>query len=222
MSLKEHLLVKEEDRNQNWDERFFKFLSESQLKIIADDPQQGPDGWPYLICETSDEKTNADQKIESSQKILKWLSTKGIGLVVNPKRLPYPDYVFSYGMIWSFCETGYFIKYNEMAKNLSQEVVFNKQASIKAGPPTEQYLPRYVRSVLKEFFRDQGVFDPKILMISADGENYDLCFSLESLGTPPESEHQGILEALSWFLPPHYSLAVVTEKNLPEFQSLDV
>ncbi len=212
-----HLGVAEENRNQAWDEKFFKIISESDLKILTEDPQQGPDGWPYLITET-DTKIVSGEKIDSAQKVFHWLSTRGIGLVVNPKRLPYPDYVFSYGMIWSFRETGFFIKYQELTR--PKEFIMDKPDKVQAGPPTTEYLPDYARKVLKDFFRDQSVFDPRILMVSTDGENYDLCFSLESLGNPPEAEHQGVLEAISWFLPPHYSIAVVSEKGFPTFQSL--
>jgi len=91
---------------------------------------------------------------------------------------------------------------------------------LHAGPPSPQYLPQYVRNILKEFFRDQGVLMPKILVMSADRKHYDLAISLESLGNPPEKEHQGIAEALSWFLPPHYSIVLVSEKGLPSFVEL--
>lgn len=215
--LNELLKVTEEERNQAWDEKFFKAISESDLKILTEDPQQGPDGWPYLMSET-DLQVTASEKIDSAQKVFHWLATRGIGLVVNPKRLPYPDYVFSYGMIWSFRESGFFIKYQELTR--PKEVVLDKPEQVKTGPPSAEYLPDYVRKVLKDFFRDQSVFDPRILMVSTDGENYDLCFSIESLGHPPEAEHQGVLEAISWFLPPHYSIAVVSEKGFPPFQAL--
>lgn len=219
--LNDHLLVKEEDRNQAWDEKFFKMLSESDLKIMSEDPQQGPDGWPYLVAETETTIRNdltSELKTDSAQKIFHWLSTRGIGLVVNPRRQPYPDYVFSYGMIWSFRETGYFIKYN--AHTASTEFRVDQNSSVKTGPPSEEFLPKYVRQVVKNFLIDQGVFKPRVLMIAVDGVNYDLCFSLESLGNPPESEHKGILEALAWFMPPHYSLALVSETGFPAFEEL--
>jgi hypothetical protein len=217
-SIQQHLQTKEELRDQTWDEKFFKLLSESNLQIMSEDPQQGPDGWPYLIAETTTSELNAVEKIDSAQKILHWLSTRGIGLIVNPRSLPYPDYVFSYGMIWSFRETGFFIKYGNLMAD--KKLVLDASANLKAGPPSAEYFPVYVRSVIKDFLRDQSIFDARVLMLSTDGENYDLCFSLESLGTPPDSEHEGILEALSWFLPPHYSLAVISEKGLPTFESL--
>lgn len=215
--LEEHLKIKEEDRNSAWDDKFFKLIADANLSILTQDPQQGPDGWPYLIAETTT-PNQVSLNVDSAQKIFHWLSTKGIGLVVNPRRTPYPDYVFSYGMIWSFRETGYFIKFHEIKP--SDKLQINENSQIKTGPPSMEYLPQYVRDVLKDFFRDQNVFEPKVLMISTDAVNYDLCFSLESLGNPPAEEHQGVLEALSWFLPPHYTIAVISEKGLPAFNIL--
>lgn len=219
MAMSDHLKTAEESRDQAWDEKFFKMLSESQLSILSEDPQQGPDGWPYMMTETLNESSESSMtRVDSAQKVLHWLSTRGIGLVVNPRRTPYPDYVFSYGMIWSFRETGLFIKYNQIQP--SKEMVIDPKNGVHAGPPSEAYLPPYVRLVMKDFFRDQSVFDAKVLMLSTDQVNYDLCFSLESLGNPPASEHEGILEAIAWFLPPHYSVAVISEAGLPTFASL--
>lgn len=216
-----HLAVKEEDRQFQWDETFFKLFSESEIKLLSEDPQQGPDGWPYLMCETYDvdKEKVAKQYLEPAQKVIQWLSTKGIGLAVNPQRRPYPDFVFSYGMLWSFRETGYFIQPPKQ-KTTQEEFIIDNSQTIKSGPPSEHYLPQYVRQILRDFFRDQSVFAPKVLMISRNGIDYDLCFSLESLGSPPTSEHNGILEAIAWFLPPHYSLVLISEKNLPDFSLL--
>ena len=212
-----HLQTKEEDRNQDWDEKFFKLFSECELIFLSEDPQQGPDGWPYLLVEIAS-NNEASGRRDSAQRVLHWLSSRGIGLVVNPKKLPYPDYVFSFGMIWSFRETGYFLKFENNA--LDKNFVLDAETTVTTGPASAEFLPPYVRGIIRDFFRDQSVFEPKILMISVDGKNYDLCFSLESLGLPPENEHEGILEAISWFLPPHYSIAIVSEKGLPSFEPL--
>ncbi|MFZ3231802.1 MAG: hypothetical protein WA160_16470 [Pseudobdellovibrio sp.] len=222
-NLVSHLSIKDENRNQVWDERFFKLLSETSLKILSQDPQQGPDGWPYIMTQTlapAEVNLESDEEsIDTAQKIFYWLANRGIGMVVNPNRLPYPDFVLSYGMIWSFRETGFFMKFqNEI--NQSKKLQIDENSKLVSGEPTQEFLPNYVRKVLKDFFRDQSVFDPKVLMISTDQINYDLCFSLESLGNPKVEEHDGVLEALAWFLPPHYSLALISEKNLPAFISI--
>jgi hypothetical protein len=205
-SLPELLSIPDTQRDSAWENKFFHALSEGNVDVFAQEPQTGPDGWPYLLTKTEATST------EPFQRILHWLSDKGIGLVINPQN-EYPDYVFTYGMLWHFKETGLF--YRE--QNAAVEGVFEFQVKdIKlAGEPTEAYLPNYVRKVLRDFLQQQGVLIPKILAFTLDGSNYELAFSTESLGNPDQTEHQGILEAISWFLPPHYQIALVSEKELP-------
>lgn len=222
-------------RDNEWESHFFRALSLAHLQLISPDPQYGPDGWPYLFAETTLAETE-----ESFQKILQWLAQRGIGLVINSKK-KLPDYIFTYGMIWFFKETGYFYlptqsKDNNLSESNLNSVLDseNKKESVadkekvefqvselkKFGEPTEAYLPTYVRKIIKEFLQQQGFLMPKILMITFDDKSYDLAFSLESLGDPPENEHQSICEALSWFLPPHYSIMLMSEKGLPPFKPL--
>ena len=218
----EHLAIPDDCRNQAWDEKFFKLLSESHLKMVSADPQQGPDSWPYLIAEIvstpSITSTGSVETVDSAQKILHWLSTRGIGLVINPYRSPHPDFVLTYGMIWSFRETGFFNKYQTQDEN--KQLLIENPAQAICGEPTLEFLPQYVRKVLKDFFLDQSVFDPKVLMVSQDGKNFDLCFSLESLKSPPAHEHANIAEALAWFLPAHYSVSLLSEKTVTGFVPL--
>lgn len=211
MTLLELVKIPDEKRDHQWEVDFFMAISKGSLRLINDTPQTGPDGWPYLLAETSLEAS------EPAQQMMQWLALKGVGLVVNPQK-EYPDYVFTYGMIWSFRETGLFYQTADAAVAGTLQIAEGQ--ALHAGPPTPQYLPQYVRNTVKEFFRDQAVLRPRILVMSTDRKHYDLAFSLESLGNPPEKEHQGIAEAISWFLPPHYSIVLVSEKGLPEFSDL--
>lgn len=211
MNLMELVEIPDEKRDHQWEANFFMSITQSNLKLVHEAPQKGPDGWPYLLAETTTDAT------ESANKIMQWLALKGVGLVVNPLK-NYPDYVFTYGMLWHFKETGLF--YKTAGESPVGTLEMEQGQKIHAGPPSPQYLPQYVRNILKEFFRDQGIHRPRILVMSADRKHYDLAFSLESLGNPPTKEHQGIAEALSWFLPPHYSIALVSEVGLPQFVDL--
>jgi len=211
MTLLELIQVPDEKRDTHWENDFFMAVTQGNLRLMTADPQQGPDGWPYLLTETAAEAQ------EPAQKLMQWLATKGIGLVVNPQK-EYPDYVFTYGMLWHFKETGLFYKVAAEAPVGTMEIE-NGQA-LHAGDATPQFLPPYVRSILREFFRDQAVLRPKILVMSTDRKHYDLAFSLDALGNPPEKEHQGIAEAIGWFLPPHYSVLLVKEAGLPAFFEL--
>ncbi len=99
---------------------------------------------------------------------------KGVGLVVNPRK-DYPDYVFTYGMLWHFKETGLF--YRTAAEAPIGTVEMEQGQKLHAGPPAPQYLPQYVRNTLKQFLFDQGIHRPRILVMSTDRKNYDLAFS---------------------------------------------
>lgn len=210
-TLDELLNCSSETRDPHWENEFFHQFTLSSVNILSPEPQTGPDSWPYLMVE-SDSEGN-----ESVQKILYWLHDKGIGLVLNPTE-EYPDYVFTFGMIWHFKETGLF--YKTIDKIKPEVIEIKENSSIYYGQPSETFLPPYVRKILLEFFRDQGLLGVKINLLSDDNKNFDLCFSLESLGNPDVKEHHGIAEAISWFLPPHYSIVLISEKGLPPFSNL--
>jgi hypothetical protein len=198
-------------RDAEWEKAFLHLFPTVNLQILDESAQQGPDGFPYLLVSIDNEAT------ESATKVLAWLADKGIGLVVNPGQTM-PDFVFTFGQIWYFKETGRFLG-DVNPQNLGQFKLDAGQ-KIQVGPPPDSYLPTYIRSILREFFNQIGRPEVKVLMISSDGQNYDLCFSTESMGSPASHEQRDVLEAISWFLPGHYSLALVSEKGLPEFQKL--
>ncbi len=199
-------------RDEKWETQFLNELPHTNIQIVAPQPQPGPDGWPYLLAKTGSGAT------EPATKVLQWLSTRGIGLVINPES-EYPDYILTYGMVWNFKETGKFIGETSRQDPIAGAAEI-KAKKLLAGPPHPQYLPDYVRKVLRDFWRDQGVMRPQILVISEDKKHFDLAFSIESLGSPPEPEHLGIAQAISWFLPPHYSVLLISKKGLPDFIDL--
>ena len=85
---------------------------------MNEEPQNGPDGWPYLLVRTSAEAA------EPFARVVEWLAGRGIGLVVNPHKMV-PDYVFTYGMLWNYIETGRFVlpsRRNRRARSFSDPI----------------------------------------------------------------------------------------------------
>lgn len=203
--------VPEDERDQKWEIDFLTNFPKQNLRLIFQDVKTGPDGCPYLYAELTKAGT------EPFVKIAQWLATRGVGLVVNPHK-DIPDYIFTYGMIWYFIESGKFV--GAPKGEDTSRLVLEQGTAVLAGPPSDAYLPPYVREILRMFFKAQKIETPKILVISKDRLHYDLCLSLESLGNPPEEEHEGIAELTGWFLPPHYSLVLISEQGLPEFVDL--
>lgn len=198
-------------RTTNWEKDVLASLPHGMGTLLTETPQAGPDRWPYLFInmdETSKEPVG---------RILNWLKERGIGLAINPTK-DAPDFVLNYGMIWNFCERGEFISPTGFLGG--KTVQFFEGEKVLAGPPEQKFFPPYVRKIVRQFLNEQGVPTPKILVISKDKQIYDLAFSVESLGFPPQEEHQGVLEALSWFFPLHYSLTLLSEKDLPGFVDL--
>lgn len=213
--MKELLETPIDERDEKWDENFFKKIRSVEFEFLSDSPIEGPDGMPYLAVKTVDEGG------EPAEQVFNWLGEKGVGMAVNPDK-ENPDFVFSYGMIWNYLLHGEFISEMEDEKAGSKELEMEPGQEMMAGTPSETYLPPHVRALFKEFLNQQGVLEPKVVMLSQDSKNYDFCFSLESLGNPPEKEWQGILEGFSWFFPLHYSFSIISEKMIEgiEFENL--
>ncbi|MCM2280774.1 MAG: hypothetical protein NDI61_02885 [Bdellovibrionaceae bacterium] len=205
------LSIPVDQRDADWEALVLREFPKQNIFVSHPDPKPGPDGWPYLQVETSPE---AD---EPAVRVLDWLSTRGIGLALNPQKEA-PDFILTYGMILNYRLRGAFV--SNAPERKTGEVRLQPGAQILTGSPSESYLPKFARDVLKQFFLDQGVYAPKVLLISEDRKNFDLCFSNESLGQPPTGEHMGIAEAISWFLPSHYAVAIISEKAIDGFEPL--
>ena len=202
-----------DSRDQQWEESFLKELPQSHFRLIQDTPILGPDNMPYLPVQVVPQG-------EPAQDILNWLGEKGIGMVINPRQ-GQPDYVLTFGMVWNFLLRKEFMTAVE-GRGAENELHFQQGQQIYAGTPSEDFFPKSVRQIFKNFLLDQGLTQPKIVMLSTDGENYDLCFSKESLGNPPQKEWQGILEGFSWFFPLHYSFSIMSEASLQENKFIDL
>ncbi len=215
----ELLKIPQAKRDHEWEKNFARVLPYGKFSLVYEDAKPGPDGWPYLFANARADGT------EFGAQLLNWLSTRGIGLAINPE-LSMPDFVLTYGMTWNFKERGAIITEDQGARPQTTRLEFKDGDKMYIGQPTEAYLPGYVRKILKQFLFDQGILAPKIAVIqngdpaASPSQTADLAFSLESLGGPTADEHGGIAEAIAWFLPAHYSIALVSEKLITGFAAL--
>ncbi len=214
----ELLKVPQAKRDHGWEQNFARVLPYGKFLVAFEDAKPGPDGWPYLFVNASPDGS------EYGAQLLNWLSTRGIGLVINPD-LAMPDFVLTYGMTWNFKERGSIVTEEKGGRPKTTRLEFKQGDQVNVGQPTEAFLPTYVRKVLKEFLLDQGIMVPKIAVLQNSGHatshtESDLAFSLESLGGPTADEHAGVAEAIAWFLPAHYSVALVSEKVIAGFKAL--
>lgn len=209
----------ESERDDRWELAFFRGLCEQSVEVIDAPPRTGPDGWPYLQVRAGrlgdDAARGGERRLEPFSAIARWLAGRGIGLVVNAHKMV-PDYVFTYGMIWSFVETGRFFTASEAQPG---QVILDPGQKPIVGAPSEAFLPPYVRSILREFLYAQGFEDVEILaMTDSSFKQADLLFSSASLKGLEESDYSTFAEAVGWFLPPHYSVVMANPSaGLPPF-----
>jgi len=200
------LTVKINARDEKWVDDFLKEIAAAKVKLLSPDPQEGPDGFPYMMVST-------DEAAEPFRDIAVWCADKGIGIAVNPHK-DTADFVFTYGMLWNFAVRGEFITDGEITHD-KKEIRLQADQQLFAGKPSENFWPPPARKNFKEFLVQQGILQPRsILLAEEEGGPLDLAFSLESLSNPPEPEWDGILEAFSWFFPRHYSLALLSENSI--------
>jgi len=207
------LSVSLEERDQNWEQQFFTNCKNQKYALISESSEIGPDGFSYLLI--GHDKNYLDRQTESFVDLVNWCLSKGVGIVINPQK-EYPDYIFTLGMLWHFALNGVFKKSN---LHQAEKFVFLPGDSAKKVQVTNDLIPDAIRSFLKMFLNQQNVIEPKILVLKQE-KHLDFIFSLESLGSPEESEHLGICEALSWFLPTHYPIMILSEVGLPKFDRL--
>lgn len=203
-------------RGISWEKKLLSFVDQVPFVLIHDHPIVGPDNMPYLALRLP----ASDETGETAKDIFRWAGDRGIGVVIEPDKNP-PDLVFSFGMIWSYLLRGQFFT-PEDSQPGKKEFALEEGQEIYVGPLSEQVWPFGPRSLFASFLKDQGLTDGRALFLSTDKLSYDLCFSLESLGNPPQEEWNGILETFSWFFPMDLSLSILSESTLKnvEFQSI--
>ena len=232
LTLEDLVNTKAELRDDAWEMAFLKKLPDARFRLLQETPMTGPDGWPYMLAEISQ-----NEKSEPLVNLFSWVSEKGIGVALNASK-EVPDYVLTYGMIWNFREMGSFLmsqtvesEPDETAATFDDGVVGqvltmpeskNQNLEIEFFDTSlKNYMPDYARKVLREFFQQQGILNVNLLPVKLKGaKSFSLAFSLDSLGNPPATEHNGICEAISWFLPIDIEIILMNEQGFKNFFSL--
>lgn len=147
--------VPKDQREDDWVAQFLAAAPEASM--AAGDPQVlvGPDGFPYFALHTppAGEAFHAF----SVNHILPYVLKDGVGIVFNPESGP--DYVFSYGMLWSLKEFGGVDgdPADEKAGKVPKKVhIAEQEEEVLVAQPSATYFPPYARQVVRKFFEQNG------------------------------------------------------------------
>lgn len=204
-SLHELTLVKGSGRTQAWEQQFLKSFETAEIVITSEDVQMGPDGWPYLFASTN---TEAQGFKDKALNVVQWAYQHGVGIVINPDKEK-PDFVFNFGMVWSYMHRGEFVKLFD--ENYPED------AQVYIAKITDDMIPSHVQHILKDYIASAGVETPRAALITRDKLNYEIAFAIESLNNPPAHEHLGIAKGIGWFMPTDMPVVLLYEEK---FQKL--
>ncbi len=192
-------------RDAAWEQNLLAVFADSSLFMVEDQPFQGPDGYSYVAV-TSNKRSEGDEAIDIKD-LLNWCYETGVGLVFNLKDKDAPDFVFTNGMIWNYVFRGNFV--NQPPKEMKD----TKEAEqFLVHEISEGYLPRLVRSHIKEFLDLNGFKEVKLSLLSGgDQTAYQIIWYSDDFLKFSEKEGQTLLEAISWFLPSDYQMGIAKE-----------
>ncbi len=181
-------------RDVKWEKKLFDAIAEFPIYLVEDQPFQGPDGFSYMhVSSEAGTEINKDD-------FFKWCFESGVGLVLNLKEKKAPDFVFNYGMVWNFLWRGDFV--NEVQSDLVES------DDTYVHELSEGFLPKEVRSVIRNFLEMNHMHEPKLTLVSGgDKTAYEILWYFKGLQDAEEKDQMALLEAISWFLPLDYRLA---------------
>lgn len=205
MNWDQHLTTAEAYRDEAWENLFLTHFPSAKVSVEDENIRKGPDGFGYLLLSL---KPESDEPVE---KILSWAFDKGVGLVLNSHKMV-PDYVFTHGMLWYYSRTK---KFQEPSTFKSGAVEINLSESI-FGEAAEEYWPKFSRDILRDYLKTQDVVLKYLVVTTKDYKNTDLCLNEESFKALPAPKRNQLIEKIRWFVPPHYSVVLVPEQNLPK------
>lgn len=205
--------IPQEERDDNWHQQFYDNVKTASY--ASDDPQvfTGPDGFPYFVLRTPEPNKPFESFCINNLKD-DFLFENGIGVVLNPGETSI-DWVFSYGDMVNLHLNGEFFSRRQAVEIKNEEVVTSDEDFLVAQP-SESYLPKQTRAILKSFLQSIGVEQPKVMLVSRTVEGeviQELAFNIfhEDFETTEILNYR--LQQISWFLPRHYIIVSLTRES---------
>ena len=216
----ELLKIPRAKRDANWHQVFYQHVATASFACGQPQLLTGPDGFPYFILRTP----TPDQPFESfciQNMKDDFLLGNGWGVVFNPAEDKTADWVFTHGNIVNLHLNERFVSVIDAAdtKNIAftRNVGFTTKAEqVMTGQPSENYLPRTTRAVLKTFLQSKGIKDPMVMMLSSHGEGKiirKLAFNIHPEDYPVTSQLDHLMQQVGWFLPNDYILIPLSKKS---------
>ena len=208
--------VPRERRDGGWQQQFLANVADAAFRASNPPVIMGPDDFPYFVLYVP-EAFSQFQAYTINHMKDDFLLDSGYGIVINPRGNA-ADWVFSYGDVVNLHISGEFYTAVDPNPAPQQEtIVANEQMLV--AQPSEKYLPKKVRAVIREYLNKSGVQHPKIMLVTRQINGkpvQELAFNIKPGDFPTQRHFDFTMQHLVWYLPRHYS--VLTFPNNSEME----
>ncbi len=219
--LNELIKTPREQRDDKWNAKFLENVADASF--ICGNPQviEGPDGFPYFQLNIPEPNKKFQCFVIKHMKD-DFLLEKGFGVAINPLK-GQPDWVFSYGDIVNYHISNEFYTKSENSDLPDQEIIKEKE-EVLIGQPSETVLPIQTRIVIRDFLKNLGINDTKLLLMNRrkpGGYQQELVFNLTPDKFEKKEHYEGVMKSIAWYLPRHYSYVSMNDSGFKDsFKSL--
>ncbi len=207
------------ERDDVWKQVFLENIVKASFR--CGDPQviMGPDGFPYFQLFLPEPNKSFQCYVIERMKD-DFLLASGYGVVINPSQNG-ADWVLSYGDILNLHlnKTFYTMGATPFSSETNTETIAEKE-EVLIGQPSEALLPQQTRQLLANLLKLNGINNPKILLLMRHkqgedgGATQDIVFNLTEKKFADENTYRSVMQAISWYLPRHYSIVGMDEESL--------
>jgi hypothetical protein len=208
------LKIPRDQRDANWTNHFFAALPDASLAASEQQVFRGPDGMQYFDLHLPEQGKPFEAHCMSA--LAEHCTNNGLGVVLNPQSDP-PDWVFSYGDLWSLRTHG------RLMLRQQDGAVGGEGDQVLVAAPSEQLLPAWARNVLKSFLKWAGVETPKVaLVVSQKSRPAEMLLFNVHAEDFPQEKFEMLQRLLAWFIPPHLSVVYVPKGSDFEKHLIDL
>lgn len=203
-------------RDQTWLTSFYAAIPNASMESQEPQVILGPDNQAYFVLKTPKGGSFSPFSITH---ILDVCLQQGFGIVLNPQKGT-PDFVFSYGQLWHFKETGELAEL-PLATGMPDD---NLDGQILIASPSERIFPQYARSVLAKVLQTLNVAAPAIMMITDARGQRRLVFNFFPEDCTSDKDFATKMGFLNWYLPNSHGLTAISKKSnlAKDFRSIEV
>ena len=205
-----------QERNEDWVAQFLDSIAEANLQVAEPEVIMSNDGYPYFNLRTIETGSNFQAYVMKDR--LSTILNNGFGVAINAHH-EQPDWMFSYGDILNYALNNEFYTDDHLFSRNNQDFVIGKDEEILVGQPSEAILPEYAKIQLRGYLAYNGIRNPMIMLIARNYKDeskvsQDLVFNITPKNFVTEKEYKDAMNAISWFLPQHYSIVGLDAEDI--------